>query len=74
MLNFVSDPSLQVYKDTTGNENWELITTNDNWGTLSETGGTYSIASVTMKIKLCPINLIIIKTILKTPRVNVPSL
>jgi uncharacterized membrane protein YjfL (UPF0719 family) len=44
--NFVSDPSLQVYKDTTGNENWELITTNDNWGTLSETGGTYSIASV----------------------------
>ena len=46
VTNYVTDPTISIYKDTTGNEDWEFITTNDNWGTLTETGGTYSIESI----------------------------
>ena len=46
VTNYVTDPTISILKDTTGNEDWELITTNDNWGTLTETGGAYSIESI----------------------------
>jgi hypothetical protein len=46
VTNYVTDPTISIYKDKTGNEDWEFITTNDNWGTLQETGGTYSIESI----------------------------